>query len=101
MFGCVGHIHIPDARRTKVEDKSVSCVLFRISDESKGYKIFDQVAKRIIVSCSVIFEEDHIWDLNENSEREQLMELDWGDNIKEENKAQERKSLRSRHCFTN
>lgn len=46
MFGCVGHVHIPNARRTKLEDKSVSCVLLGVSDESKGYKMFDPVAKK-------------------------------------------------------
>uniref|UniRef100_M1AR77 Integrase catalytic domain-containing protein n=1 Tax=Solanum tuberosum TaxID=4113 RepID=M1AR77_SOLTU len=76
VFGCVGYVHIPDARRTKLEDKSVSCVLFKVSDESKGYKMFDPVTKRIIVSHDVIFKEDRMWDWNASSGREQLTELD-------------------------
>jgi len=45
VFGCVGHVHIPDAKRNKLEDKSVSYVLFGVSSESKGYRIFDPVKK--------------------------------------------------------
>ncbi|PHT78282.1 hypothetical protein T459_16334 [Capsicum annuum] len=90
VFGCVGHVHIPDARRTKIKDKSVSCVLFGVSGDSKEYKIFDPVSKRIIVSRDVIFKEDRMWDWNAKSQREHLIELDWGDNTEEENKAQER-----------
>jgi len=45
VFGCAGHVHIPDAKRNKIEDKSVSCVLFGVSSESKGYRMFDPVKK--------------------------------------------------------
>ncbi|RDX67393.1 hypothetical protein CR513_53735, partial [Mucuna pruriens] len=27
VLNCVGHVHIPNSKRTKVEDKSVRCVL--------------------------------------------------------------------------
>jgi len=43
VFGCVRHVHIPDAKRNKLEDKSVSCVLFGVSSESKGYRMFDPI----------------------------------------------------------
>lgn len=58
MFGCVAHVHIPDAWRRKLENKSFSCVLLGVSDESKGYKLYDPIAKRIVVSRDVIFEEE-------------------------------------------
>lgn len=31
-FGCIAHAHVPDARRTKLEDKSHSCVLLGVSE---------------------------------------------------------------------
>lgn len=40
VFGCVAHVHIPDAKRTKLEDKSCKCVLLGMSDESKGYRLY-------------------------------------------------------------
>lgn len=80
VFGCVGHVHISDAKRTKLEDKSVCCVLLGFSDESKGYRMFDPVSKKIIISRDVVFEEDREWDWDTSYEAEQLMELEWGDN---------------------
>ena len=58
MFGCVAHIHIPNARRTKLENKSFYCVLLGVSEESKGYKLYNHAAKKIVTSKDIIFEED-------------------------------------------
>lgn len=40
VFGCITHAHVPDARRTKLQNKSRSCVLFGMSAESKGYMLY-------------------------------------------------------------
>ncbi|KAJ8649924.1 hypothetical protein MRB53_002947 [Persea americana] len=48
VFGCVSHVHILDAKRTKLEDKSFSCVLLGVSEESKAYRLYDPVSKRIV-----------------------------------------------------
>ena len=60
VFGCIGHVHIPDAKRTKLEDKSVNYVLLGVNDESKGYRLYYPVAKKIIVSRDVVFDEDRV-----------------------------------------
>lgn len=57
VFGCVCHIHVPDAKRTKLESKSISGILLGISDESKGYKVDDPVSKKVVISRDVVFEE--------------------------------------------
>ena len=54
VFGCVGYVHIPYAKRKTIEDQSAT--------DSKGYKMFDPVANKIIVSHDVIFYEDREWD---------------------------------------
>lgn len=41
-------MHIPDAKRTKLEDKSFVCVLLGVSEESKAYKLYDPVSKKIV-----------------------------------------------------
>ena len=79
MFGCVGHVHIPDVKRTKLEDKSMNCILLGVSDESKGYRLYDPVAKKIIVSRDVVFDKDCVWNWDVEYEKEQLMDLEWGD----------------------
>jgi len=56
VFGCVAHAHIPDQKRSKLDDKSKKCVLLGVSDESKAYELYDLVSKKIIISKDVIFE---------------------------------------------
>lgn len=61
-FGCVCHIHVPDAKRTKLDIKSTYDILLGIIDESKGYKIYDPVTEKVVISRYVVFEEKKIWD---------------------------------------
>ncbi|RVW80046.1 Retrovirus-related Pol polyprotein from transposon TNT 1-94 [Vitis vinifera] len=32
VFGCISHVHIPDSKRIKLDDKSVRCVLLRVTN---------------------------------------------------------------------
>ncbi|KAL6321195.1 hypothetical protein AAG906_015539 [Vitis piasezkii] len=68
MFGCISHVHVPDIKRTKLEDKSFTCVLLGVSEESKAYRLYDPIAKKIVISRDVV-----------------VAMLEWGDN--EENVA--------------
>ncbi|GAU51653.1 hypothetical protein TSUD_414750 [Trifolium subterraneum] len=61
VFGCVAFVHIPDSQRKKLDSKSIQCILLGLSEESKGYKLYDPVSKRIIVSRDVIFDESKGW----------------------------------------
>ena len=47
VFGCVSHMHVPDSRRIKLDDKSLSCVLLGISEESKAYRLYNPVSQKI------------------------------------------------------
>ncbi|KAL0313353.1 UNVERIFIED_CONTAM: Retrovirus-related Pol polyprotein from transposon TNT 1-94 [Sesamum radiatum] len=51
-----------------------------IAHESKGYRLFDPVAKRIIVSRDVIFEEGKQWDWDESLKNHIIVDLEWGEN---------------------
>lgn len=55
VFGCLAHVQVPDQKRMKLDDKSIRCVLLGVSDESKAYRLFDLVSKKIIVSRDVVF----------------------------------------------
>lgn len=55
VFGCLAHVHVPDQKRIKLDDKRIQCVLLGVSDELKAYRLFDLVSKKIIVSRDVIF----------------------------------------------
>lgn len=45
IFGCIGHVHIPDVRRKKLDNKSFKCVFLGMSQESKAYRMFDPKLK--------------------------------------------------------
>ena len=62
VFGCISHVHVLDIKRTKLEDKSFTCVLLGVSEESKAYRLYDPIAKKIVISRDVVFEEDKSWD---------------------------------------
>jgi len=44
VFGCLCYVHVPDAKRTKLDDKSLCCVLLGVSEVSKAYKLYDPVS---------------------------------------------------------
>ncbi|KAK2412918.1 hypothetical protein QL285_048063 [Trifolium repens] len=62
VFGCLAYAHVPDSQRRKLDSKSIKCVYLGISDESKAYRLYDPVEKKIIVSRDVIFDESKGWD---------------------------------------
>ena len=62
VFGSIAHVHIPEQKRTKLDDQCLKCVLLGVSDESKAYRRYDPATKKIIVSRDVIFEECAKWD---------------------------------------
>ena len=66
VFGCIGHVHIPEAKRTKLDDKSRKCVFLGLSEESKAYRMYNPTSKKILVSRDVVFEESKSWDWGRN-----------------------------------
>ena len=48
VFGCLSYAHIPDARRTKLTDKSLPCILLGVSDEYKAYRLYDPILKKVV-----------------------------------------------------
>ncbi|XP_042450656.1 uncharacterized protein LOC122035309 [Zingiber officinale] len=68
VFGCIGHVHISDSKRKKLDDKSLRCVLLGMSEESKVYRLYDPASKTIIVSRDMIFEENECWEWRRNNE---------------------------------
>ena len=48
--------------RGKLDNKSFPYVLLGISEELKGYRLFDTISKKIVVSRDVIFRRRKKWD---------------------------------------
>jgi hypothetical protein len=66
VFGCIGHVHIPNVKRTKLDSRSSKCVLFGVSEKTKGYRMYNPITKKIVISRDVIFEENKVWDWTED-----------------------------------
>lgn len=79
IFGSIEYVHIPDVKRTKLDDKSVKCIIIGYSSESKAFKMFDPVEKKAYVCRDVILEEEKKWNWVDNHLGEQNMELEWED----------------------
>jgi transposase InsO family protein len=67
VFGCIAYAHIPDNLRKKLDDKSTVCVHLGISEESKAYKLYDPIKRKIIVSKDVKFDESKQWNWKNNT----------------------------------
>lgn len=61
IFGCPAHVHIPYQRRMKLDEKSVICVLIGVIKESKGYRLYNPVTEKVLISQDVVFEEEKGW----------------------------------------
>jgi hypothetical protein len=84
VFGCIAHAHVPVALRTKLEDRSHCCVLLGVSEESKAYRLYNPISKRIIISQDVIFKEEEQWNWERSFEDDRRFDLEWEDGNGEE-----------------
>ena len=68
VFGSVAHVHVPDERRTKLDDKSEIYIFIGYSSHSKGYKLYNPNSKKFVISRDVIFDEEGEWDFNSSTD---------------------------------
>ncbi|KAE8683276.1 TMV resistance protein N-like [Hibiscus syriacus] len=67
-FGSIAHVHVPDERRTKLDDKSESFIFIGYDANSKGYKLYNPDNKKFVISRDVIFNEEGEWDFNSHTD---------------------------------
>jgi len=79
VFGCVSYAHIPDNKRTKLDDKSLKCVLLGVSEGAKAYRLYDPETQRIIVSRDVVFKEEESWPWSAEYMDAIQASIEWGD----------------------
>ncbi|GAU26636.1 hypothetical protein TSUD_102440 [Trifolium subterraneum] len=70
VFGCIGYAHIPDTQRKKLDPKGIKCILLGVSEESKAYKLYDPLQKKIIISRDVVFDESNGWNWDEKTKNQ-------------------------------
>ena len=81
IFGSIAHVHIPDQKRIKLYDKSIKCVFLIINDESKAWRLYDPVSRKIIIIKDVVFEEEESWDWGRTDEEIKRDALKWDDEV--------------------
>ena len=47
VFGSVAYAHVPDQRRTKLEEKSKRYIFIGYDEKTKGYKLLDPISKMV------------------------------------------------------
>nr|GEU61793.1 retrovirus-related Pol polyprotein from transposon TNT 1-94 [Tanacetum cinerariifolium] len=62
VFKSIAYVHVPSQRRLKLDDKSKKHVLVGYDKQSKGYKLYNSVTRKVVVSRDVEFDEDGSWD---------------------------------------
>ena len=62
VFECVAYAHVPDQLRKKLDSKGEKCIFFGYSDESKAYKLYNPLTKKVIINIDVQFIEEEEWD---------------------------------------
>ena len=62
VFGCVSYAHVPDELRKKLDNKGHKCIFVGYSEDKKAYKLYDPIARKVIISRYVQFVENESWD---------------------------------------
>ncbi|KAK4386674.1 Retrovirus-related Pol polyprotein from transposon TNT 1-94 [Sesamum angolense] len=76
VFGSICYVHIPTEKRHKLEEKTEKGIFLGYSTQSKGYRIYNLKTKKLIISRDVEFDEDTMWNWDEEKvERQSVMIL--------------------------
>ncbi|GKV36358.1 hypothetical protein SLEP1_g44499 [Rubroshorea leprosula] len=65
VFGCISYAMIASNDRTKMDQKSEKCIFVGYSCESKGYRLYNPITKKLIIRRDVVFDENSAWEWNE------------------------------------
>ena len=65
VFGCTAYAHIPKSERGKFDSKARKCILLGYGSNTKGYRLYDPVQRKVLHSRDVRFNEQ---EFSENRE---------------------------------
>jgi hypothetical protein len=57
VFGSLAYVHVSKSEKSKLETKSIKCMMVGYDDQSKAYKCFDPKEKKVLISKDVVFDE--------------------------------------------
>lgn len=76
VFGCIAYSHISDEKRGKLDDKSEKCIFVGYSENSKAYRLYNPISKKVIISRDVKFDEAKLWQWNAPNEDQNPLHVD-------------------------
>ncbi|GKV24632.1 hypothetical protein SLEP1_g34217 [Rubroshorea leprosula] len=88
IFGCDAYVWVPKEKRTKVDKNSKRCIFLGYETGTKGYRLWDPTARKLIISRYVVFNEDVFQGKTKNEEARKLVieqEASFDDAVQEEN----------------
>jgi len=62
VFRSITYAHVPKVARSKLDDKAVKTIF--IGYKHEGYKLFNPMKNKVIVTRDVTFAEDEEWQWN-------------------------------------
>ena len=62
VFRSIAYVHVTESKRKKLDDRGDKCVFLGVSKESKAYKLFNPLTKKVVTSRDVVFDEENTWD---------------------------------------
>ncbi|KAF2353386.1 Integrase catalytic core [Trinorchestia longiramus] len=69
-FGCMAYAHVPKDEREKLDSKSKTCGLLGYGRGTKGFRLYNFNAKRILLSIDVIFNESQFMSFEKEPSKE-------------------------------
>ncbi|UYV66529.1 hypothetical protein LAZ67_4001965 [Cordylochernes scorpioides] len=71
-FGCNAYVHIPKDNRKKLDKKSIRTFFVGYTETNKNYRMWDPIARKIIISGDVIFTEANTSENIQDNQQEQV-----------------------------
>ncbi|KAE9586444.1 putative RNA-directed DNA polymerase [Lupinus albus] len=59
-FGCPAYVHVPSDERSKLDLKSKRCIFIGYTKGGKGFKFWDPVSRKVVLSRDAVFDEDFL-----------------------------------------
>ena len=60
IFGCEAYALTPKIKCSKLDPRSKKCIFVGYDDVTKGYRLWDPTARKIVISRDVIFDESSL-----------------------------------------
>ena len=74
VFGCTAYVHIGAGERSKLDARSCKMVFLGYSRGVKGYRLWDPLEKKVIISRDVTFDEESVLRRRAGMEEQQKQE---------------------------